>query len=146
MQKKNLETASQPNLRERASYYTANFQPLMDKGILNLVEGSQEILPGITTFISNGHTQAHQMVKISDGKNTLMYCGDVVPTSTHVKIPWVMGYDLQPLVLMEEKQKYLGEAADQHWYLFLNTIPIVTPLWLNATALTLPCRKDFGCE
>jgi glyoxylase-like metal-dependent hydrolase (beta-lactamase superfamily II) len=124
VQQANLETASQPNLRERASYYPANFQPLIDNDQLVILKGPTEnLLPGISTLISNGHTQGQQMVKVSDGKTTLLYCGDVVPTSTHVKIPWLMGYDLHPLVLMEEKQKYLSEAADHQWYLFFEHDP-----------------------
>lgn len=124
VQQANLETASHPNLRERASYYPANFQPLIDAGLLQILKGPTEnLLPGISTLISNGHTQGQQMVKVTDGSTTLLYCGDVVPTSTHVKIPWLMGYDLHPLILMEEKQKYLSEAADHGWYLFFEHDP-----------------------
>lgn len=123
IQKANLEAAQHPNLRERASYYAANYQPLIDSGVLKILDGPQEILPGISTFISNGHTQGQQVIKITDGETTVLYCGDMVPTSTHVKIPWLMGYDLHPLLLMEEKQKYLSEAADQSWYLFFEHDP-----------------------
>jgi glyoxylase-like metal-dependent hydrolase (beta-lactamase superfamily II) len=124
VQQANLETASHPNLREKASYFPANYQPLMDAGVLTILKGPQEnLLPGISTLISNGHTQGQQMVKVTDGKNTLLYCGDVVPTSTHVRTAWLMGYDLHPLILMEEKQKYLGEAADHAWYLFFEHDP-----------------------
>src|SRR5690606_27162256 len=83
----------------------------------------ENLLPGISVMISNGHTQAQQVVKISDGKNHLLYCGDVVPTSSHVRLPWLMGYDLNPLLLMEEKQKYLGRAADESWHLFFEHDP-----------------------
>lgn len=123
VQKGNLETARTPNLRERASYYPANFQPLLDAGVLKVLEGPQDILPGVSVVISNGHTQAQQVVKVSDGQRTLLYCGDMVPTSSHVKTPWLMGYDLHPLTLMEEKQKYLSEAADHSWYLFFEHDP-----------------------
>lgn len=124
VQKGNLDTARKPNLRERASYYPANFQPLLEKGVLNIMHGEQEnFLPGISAIISNGHTLNQQVIKVSDGKTTLLYCGDMVPTSTHVKIPWLMGYDLHPLTLMEEKEKNLGEAADQSWYLFFEHDP-----------------------
>ncbi|MBX2987335.1 MAG: MBL fold metallo-hydrolase [Bdellovibrionaceae bacterium] len=124
VQKKNLETASQPNLRERASYYAANFQPLIEAGQLVQLDGdTPDLLPGISTLVSNGHTQGQQMVKITDGRQTLLYCGDVVPTSTHVRIPWLMGYDLHPLTLMEEKEKILGPAADEGWYLFFEHDP-----------------------
>jgi len=124
VQRANLETASHPNLREKASYFEANFQPLIDAKVLTILEGpTAEILPGISTLISNGHTQGQQLVKVTDGKTTLLYCGDVVPTSTHVRVPWLMGYDLHPLLLMEEKQKYLSEAADHSWYLFFEHDP-----------------------
>lgn len=124
VQKSNLETASQPNLRERASYFAANFQPLLDAGVLKVLEGPQEnLLPGISTMLSNGHTQGQQLVKVTDGKNTLLFCGDVVPTSTHVRTAWLMGYDLHPLVLMEEKQKFLSQAAEQNWFLFFEHDP-----------------------
>lgn len=124
VQKRNLEVAVNPNLRERASYLPANFKPLQDKGVLKLVEGNTEnLFPGVSVYNSNGHTEAHQIVKVSDGKTTLLYCGDMVPTSSHVRLPWVMGYDLNPLLLMEEKAKYLGLAADEHWYLFFEHDP-----------------------
>ena len=63
------------------------------------------------------------MVKISDGKTSLLYCGDVVPTSSHVRLAWVMGYDLDPLRLIEEKTKILGQAADEGWYLYFEHDP-----------------------
>lgn len=124
VQKGNLETAKTPNLRERASYFPANYQPLLDAGVLNLLEGDQEnVLPMISVFVSNGHTHAQQIVKVSDGTKTLLYCGDMIPTSAHVRLAWLMGYDLNPLLLMEEKQKFLNQAADQGWILFFEHDP-----------------------
>ena len=124
VQKGNYETASAPNLRERASYYAANFQPLVEAGVLTFLDGpTEDVLPGISVDISNGHTHAHQMVKVTDGQTTLVYCGDLIPTSSHVRLPWVMGYDLQPLVLIEEKRKLLTPAARGKWYLFFEHDP-----------------------
>ncbi len=124
VQKENLETASHPNLRERASYFPANYQPLIEAGALTILNGPEEnLLPGVSTLISNGHTQGQQLVKVTDGHTTLLYCGDVIPTSSHVRVPWLMGYDLHPLLLMEEKQKYLSVAADHCWYLFFEHDP-----------------------
>lgn len=124
VQKQNLEIATHPNLRERASYLPANFTPLQKHGVLNLVNGDTEnLFPNISVYVSNGHTEAHQIVKISDGKTTLLYCGDMVPTSSHVRLPWLMGYDLNPLLLMEEKAKHLGRAADEKWFLFFEHDP-----------------------
>ena len=118
-QKANYETALAPNLREKASYYAPNFQPLMDAGVLELLDGAVEnLLPGISVQITDGHTVGQQTVRISDGKQTLLYCGDLIPTSTHVRLAWVMGYDLEPLKLIEEKRKALTPAASEGWYLF----------------------------
>lgn len=143
-QRGNLETASHPNLRERASYYAANYQPLQEAGVLNLLNGNTEnFLPGLSAFISDGHTHHHQMIKISDSKTTMLYCGDVVPTSTHVKIPWLMGYDLQPVTLMEEKQKYLSQAADQSWYLFFEHDPYCDAALIERNGQDFAVQKKF---
>jgi len=124
VQKANLANAQHPNLREKASYFACNFEPLLKAGVLQLVNGETEnLLPGISVYVSNGHTQGHQVVKISDGKATVLYCGDLIPTSSHVRLPWVMGYDLNPLLLMEEKTRFLGPAADEGWYLFFEHDP-----------------------
>ncbi len=124
IQRANLEAAQEPNLREKASYFPANYKPLFEAQVLTVLEGEKEnLLPGVSVYLSNGHTQGQQVVKVSDGKNTLLYCGDLVPTSSHVRLPWIMGYDLHPLLLMEEKAKFLGQAADQGWYLFFEHDP-----------------------
>ncbi|PWU20752.1 MAG: MBL fold metallo-hydrolase [Bdellovibrio sp.] len=124
LQKRNLETASSPNLRERASYFPSNYEPLIKKNVLKLFDGEVEnFIPGFSVFISNGHTQGHQMVRVSDGTTTLLYCGDVVPTSSHVRLAWVMGFDLEPLRIIAEKERILSAAADQGWYLYFEHDP-----------------------
>jgi len=124
VQKANLETARKPNLREKASYYAANFEPLEMAGSLNILDGdTQNLLPGISTMVSHGHTQGQQIVKIADDNSSLLYCADVVPTSSHVRLAWVMGYDLEPLRLIEEKIRFLGMAADQKTYLYFEHDP-----------------------
>lgn len=126
VQKLNLETAKNPNIREKASYFPANFEPLLKAGVLNLVDGpTHNLLPGISVDVSNGHTQGHQYVRIhnSDKTKTLVYCGDVIPTSSHIRLAWVMGYDLEPLRLIEEKRRLLDQAAREHWYLFFEHDP-----------------------
>ena len=124
LQRKNLEAAQQANLRERSSYYPANFEPLISAGVLNLIDGNQEnFFPGISLIVSNGHTQAHQVVKVEDDDLTLYFCGDVVPTSSHVRSAWVMGYDLNPLLLIEEKQKLLESGLNKKTYLYFEHDP-----------------------
>lgn len=124
VQKDNLATAKSPNLREKASYFPANYEALLDHNVLNLLEGpTTNLFPGISLLVSNGHTQGQQVVKISDDQNTLLYCADLVPTSSHVRLPWLMGYDLNPLLLMEEKFEILGQAADHNWHLYFEHDP-----------------------
>ena len=124
VQKKNFETALHPNIREKSSYFSANFQPLIENNCLQMIDGAQNnILPGISLQISNGHTAAHQVVIVQDEVTALFYCGDVVPTSSHVRLAWVMGYDLQPMVLIEEKKKLLEQALDKKTYLFFEHDP-----------------------
>lgn len=144
LQKRNLETARQPNLRERASYFPANFQPLLDAGVLNLLDGAREnLLPGVSVEVSDGHTQGQQMVRVSDGSTTLLYCGDVVPTSSHVRLPWLMGYDLHPLLLMEEKQKYIGASADGGWYLFFEHDPYCDAALVERNGADFAVKERF---
>lgn len=124
IQKQNLETAQKPNLREKASYFSANYQPLIDHNCLVSIHGQTEnLLPGVSVYLSHGHTQGQQVIVVKDEQNGLMYCGDMTPTSSHVRIPWLMGYDLNPLLLMEEKQQFLSQAAENNWYLFFEHDP-----------------------
>lgn len=124
VQQRNLETAQKPNIREKASYLPANFDPLLESGNLELLLGNvEDLIPGISVYVSNGHTQGQQIVKITDGKTTMLYCGDVIPTSSHVRLPWIMGYDLNPMLLIEEKENFLSQAADEKWYLYFEHDP-----------------------
>lgn len=126
VQKENLITAQNPNIRERASYLSPNFVSLLELGVLKVLEGPQEnVLPGVSVEISNGHTHGQQWVRVSDEHNTLAYCGDVIPTSAHIRLAWVMGYDLDPLKIIEEKSSLLNRAAEEQWHLFFEHDPRV---------------------
>lgn len=125
IQQANLETARKPNRRERASYLAPNFEPLFEHNVVKVLSGPTEVAPNISVSISNGHTLGQQNVLISDGKTHLFYCADLIPTSTHVKLAWVMGYDIQPVVILEEKENILKQAASENWYLFFEHDPLV---------------------
>jgi glyoxylase-like metal-dependent hydrolase (beta-lactamase superfamily II) len=117
VQREHWEAANKPTDRDRASFFPEDFVPLQEHGLLSFTEGEVEILPGITCRICNGHTSALQAPVISDGKTTVLYCADLVPTSAHVPLPWIMAYDLRPLVTLEEKRRILGQAAEENWLL-----------------------------
>lgn len=149
VQKKNLETARTPNLRERASYYPANFEPLLQAGVLEILDGPREnLLPGVSVQVSNGHTQGQQSVRIHDPKgeknSSLLYCGDVIPTSSHVRLAWVMGYDLDPLTLIEEKRELLTRAAQENWYLFFEHDPYCDVAQIQAQGSDFAVRERWS--
>ncbi len=124
VQQRNLEAAQKPNIREKGSYFPSNFEPLLKNDQLELLLGNvEDLIPGISVFVSNGHTQGQQIVKVTDGTQTLLYCGDVIPTSSHVRLPWIMGYDLNPMLLIEEKENFLSQASDEKWFLYFEHDP-----------------------
>lgn len=123
VQKKNFEWALKPSERDKGSYIKENFEPLVKEGVLNLVDGEIDFDENISFRIINGHTFGQQMIKISDSANTLLYVADLLPFVSQIKIPYIMGYDLQPLVTVEEKKKYLKLAADENWKLYFGHDP-----------------------
>lgn len=123
VQKENLKTAQNPNRREKASYLKPNFEPLLEAQCLVTVDGPKELFPGISLSLTFGHTHAQQNILISDDENSLFYCADLIPTATHTKLAWVIGYDLNPLKIIEEKEHILKQAAENNWYLFFEHDP-----------------------
>ncbi|MBI4860549.1 MAG: MBL fold metallo-hydrolase [Candidatus Riflebacteria bacterium] len=123
VQRVNWEWAVKPNLREKASYLDENVRPHLESGRLRLLDGPCDLLPGIRVEVSDGHTRGQQLVIVSSGRRTLFYAGDLIPTSTHLKIPYTMGYDIEPLRLMEEKQMWLSRAAAEGWIVFFEHDP-----------------------
>lgn len=123
VQKKNFEWAMNPSDRDKGSYIKDNFEPLVKEGILTLIDGEIDFDENISFRIINGHTFGQQMIKISDSSNTVLYCADLIPFASQIKIPYVMGYDLQPMVTVQEKKKYLQLAADENWQLYFGHDP-----------------------
>jgi glyoxylase-like metal-dependent hydrolase (beta-lactamase superfamily II) len=123
VQREHWLAANSPTERDRASFFPNDFVPLQRHGVLQLTDGEQEILPGISVRVLNGHTTALQCPVISDGTTTLFYCADLVPTASHVAVPWIMAYDLRPLVTLGEKRRILNQAVDEQWVLFFEHDP-----------------------
>ena len=115
---KNWNTGLVPNPRDRASYLKENYLPLKNAGVLNLIADDSEILPGISSYIVNGHTTGQQLIKVESGGDVLVFCSDLIPLRSHLRLPWIMGYDLNALLSLEEKTKFLHDAAEGDWWLF----------------------------
>ncbi|MFQ5561715.1 MAG: MBL fold metallo-hydrolase, partial [Nitrospinota bacterium] len=97
VQKGEWEEAVQPSERTKASYLPENFLPVMESGQMECIEGDQEILSGISVFKTSGHNRHIQLVKIESGGESAVFLTDIIPTRTHMKLPFIMGYDLFPL-------------------------------------------------
>jgi glyoxylase-like metal-dependent hydrolase (beta-lactamase superfamily II) len=125
VQKAELEFARHTNERTRASYLPHNFEPIAAAGKWRLLEGEGEIVPGISARLTPGHVPFHQSIVIHDRGETAVFLGDVTPTSAHLPLPWIMGYDLEPLRTLESKRALLGEAAANGWLLIFEHDPEV---------------------
>jgi len=142
VQKRNWDLAWDPSEKDQASYLTENYSIYKDSKKLHLVEtpsiepsgitpfdeptlDETELFPGVSVFVSHGHTLGMQIVKVSDGKSHLYYCADLIPTSSHVRIPWIMAYDCYPMYILKEKKKFLERAKNEGAYLFYEHCPLM---------------------
>jgi glyoxylase-like metal-dependent hydrolase (beta-lactamase superfamily II) len=125
--------AMNPTDKDRGSFMKEDYVPLHDAGRVVLCDGEFEIFPGINLVVVNGHTDAQQLVKISGDGKTLLYCCDLVPTAAHLPYPYVMAYDLRPLMTIEEKRKILGQACEEGTILIFEHDPFVEAATVKAT-------------
>jgi glyoxylase-like metal-dependent hydrolase (beta-lactamase superfamily II) len=125
VQKGEWEYAHWDNERIRASYLPDNFDPVMQAGRFELVEGEREIVPGVSVLPTPGHTPHHQSVLVRSAGETACFLGDLVPTSAHLPYAWIMGYDVEPLVTYETKRQLLPRAREEGWLLVFEHDPVV---------------------
>lgn len=117
VQKGEWESSIDPNPRDRRSYKPENLNPLKENDVLELIDGDGEILPGISVSVTGGHTPWHQTVSLRADGQTLVYLGDLIPTPSHLPVPYVMAYDLDPLQTMTAKAPLLDKAMEEGWLL-----------------------------
>lgn len=115
--------ANDPNPREGGSFFAENLEPLAASGQLVLHDGPGALFPNVEVLLVNGHTEAQQLVKVSDEARTLLYAADLLPTSAHLAPVWGMGYDVRPLVTIDEKARLLQQAREEGWTLFFEHDP-----------------------
>ncbi len=117
VQRGEMEWATHTNERTAASYFGANWDAIRAADRFDLVEGEPEVRPGIQLLRTPGHTPHHQSVKLTSGGETAVFLADVTPTAAHLPLPWIMGYDVEPLVTLESKRALLGRATAEDWLL-----------------------------
>jgi glyoxylase-like metal-dependent hydrolase (beta-lactamase superfamily II) len=118
------EWATKPNVREKASFLHENIIPMQESGQLNFIKrpegdfnSNSEL--GFGIFYVDGHTDKMMIPHIQYQDKTIVFCADLIPTAGHLPLPYVMGYDTRPLLTMPEKAKFLNNAAENNYYLFL---------------------------
>tara|TARA_R110002072_G_scaffold288911_1_gene455307 strand:+ start:3380 stop:4225 length:846 start_codon:yes stop_codon:yes gene_type:complete len=111
--------ATNPNPREKASFLKENILPIEESGQLNFVDNSPSLQLGFEVLKMDGHTEKQMLPKITYQGKTIVFMADLLPTTGHIPLPYVMGYDTRPLLTIKEKASFLYEAADNEYFLFL---------------------------
>jgi glyoxylase-like metal-dependent hydrolase (beta-lactamase superfamily II) len=125
VQQGEYEDAASANERTKVSYRRDNFSELAQVHKWEFLTGDQELLPGISAVVTNGHTRCHQSVKIESEGRVAFFLGDLIPTVSHLPLPYIMGYDLYPMQTLETKRWVLDRAFEGEWLLIFEHDPLV---------------------
>ncbi len=101
--------------RDAVSYMTANYDPLVESGQMELLSGDREIVPGVSVELFPGHTESMQAVVLRSGGKTACYISDLIPTRAHIDLTWVMAFDLSPIQTIESRKRYYARAIPEKW-------------------------------
>jgi len=133
VQEENLSHAHAPSEKDRASFIESTIEPLQSSRRIKLLKGDRDLIPGVQIVVTHGHTPGQNLVKVSGDKKTILFCGDTIPTASHIPVPYVMGFDLYPMTTIEEKKKLLKEAVEENWTLVWAHDP-------DTAACTVQCK------
>ena len=107
--------AQEQHIRDAVSYISDNYNPLIESGQMELLRGDREIVPGISVKVFPGHTAHMQAVVVASAGKTACYISDLIPTSAHLDLTWLMAFDLYPLETINSKRKYYAESMPENW-------------------------------
>jgi glyoxylase-like metal-dependent hydrolase (beta-lactamase superfamily II) len=119
------------NQRDGVSYLSENYDPLVESGQMRLLSGDQEIAPGVSGEVFAGHTRDMQAIVIQSGGKTACYISDLIPTSAHLDLNWVMGFDLYPLETIESRKRFYARAIPEEWLVMFTHDPHVPWTYLQ---------------
>jgi len=131
VQRGELAHAATPTERDRASYFPENFQAVTDAGVWDLVEGDQQILPGISVARIPGHNADIQAVLLTGGGKTMAFVADLLPTRHHIPLPWIMAYDLYPMQSLETKRAWIPRMVKENWIVVFGHDPEIAAATLH---------------
>jgi glyoxylase-like metal-dependent hydrolase (beta-lactamase superfamily II) len=115
--------------RDAISYISDNYDPLIKTGQMHLLHGDQEIVPGVFVKVFPGHTANMQAVIVKSSGSSACYISDLIPTSAHIDLTWVMAFDLFPLQTIESRKQYYAQAIPEKWLTVFTHDPVVP--WAN---------------
>ncbi len=115
VQRGEFDHGKNPNERDRASYFDENYVPLESAGMLSLIEGDHTIEPGVELIVVPGHTAHMLCVRLTGGGRTAFFFADLIPTTAHLPLPWIMGYDLYPMTTLENKKRWVPQVIREGW-------------------------------
>lgn len=116
MHRREYEWAGAANERTAASYFANNYAPVLEAGKVQFLEGEREtVVPGIRTLVTPGHTPWHMSIMIENGGEVLLFPADTIPTAHHLPLPWIMGYDVEPLRTLESKRALYQRGMAEGW-------------------------------
>jgi glyoxylase-like metal-dependent hydrolase (beta-lactamase superfamily II) len=139
VQRGELEHAMNPTERDRASYFPENIQAVSNEERWELLEGDQEILPGLSVARIPGHNADIQAVKITGGGKTLAFVADLLPTRHHIPLPWIMAYDLYPLETLETKRLWVRRIVEEGWIVVFGHDPDIAAATLQGRDGKIDC-------
>ena len=120
-----FQDAAHANERTRASYRPDNFTPVTHLNQWEFLHGDTELVPGVKAIVTAGHTRWHQSVKIESEGQVAFFLGDLIPTVSHLPLPYIMGYDLFPIQTLQTKRWVLDRAFEEQWLLLFEHDPLV---------------------
>lgn len=145
------EWATKPNAREKASFLHENIMPMQESGQLYFINrpesdfGISDEL-GFGIYYVDGHTEKMMIPKIKYGDKTICFTADLLPTAGHIPLPYVMGYDTRPLLTLPEKEKFLNEAAENNYYLWLEHDAHNHIITVEKTEKGVRLKEVFSCD
>ena len=119
----NWKLANHPSQKDAGSFIEHDWKVLAENQMIEIIDGREPFIEGVETIVTHVHTPGLLHPIVSDGSNKLFYGADIFPMVAHIPIPWVMAYDVQPVVTMEEKQKLLQKMEREDWILFFEHDP-----------------------
>lgn len=140
---RHLSTATSPNVREKASFLEENILPLEESGQLGLIEEGISPFSFMSFYWVSGHTEAQMLPIITYGDRKIVFCADLFPSVGHIPLSYIMAYDMQPLLTLKEKEKFLKQAFDNDYVLFFEHDPTIECCTIQKTEKGMRVKNTF---